>query len=272
MVKIMDDREIETKANADEEQLRKEMGLEERDSSRYLKPVERRWTKDERDTTTVLFGGLTLAHEDLVGEGMRSLGYNIRALPCPDNESLAVGREYGNRGQCNPTCYTVGNLVKYLKQLKDEGQEDIENRYVFVTACACGPCRFGMYEAEYRKALRDSRFGDFRVLLFQQTQGFSQSDGDDALELNTKFALTFLKGIMLGDIVNELGYKIRPYEVTKGANDQIMEDTKVVLGTALREGKSVFVALRKVKKMFSTIKVDYTRIKPKVKITGEFWA
>ncbi len=42
MVKIMDDQEIENKAQAYEEQLRKEMGLEEKDSSRYLKPVERR--------------------------------------------------------------------------------------------------------------------------------------------------------------------------------------------------------------------------------------
>ena len=87
---------------------------------------------------------------------------------------------------------------------------------MYVTAGACGPCRFGMYEAEYRKALRDSGFQDFRVLLFQQSGGFKQSEGEEALELNANFAITLLKSIMVGDMINELGYKIRPYEVTKG--------------------------------------------------------
>jgi len=40
---------------------------------------------------------------------------------------------------------------------------------VFFTAGACGPCRFGMYEAEYRLALRNAGFDGFRVLLFQQS-------------------------------------------------------------------------------------------------------
>ena len=42
-------------------------------------------------------------------------------------------------------------------------RQDIVDSYVFVTAGACGPCRFGMYEAEYRLALRNSGFDGFRV-------------------------------------------------------------------------------------------------------------
>ena len=272
MAKVMDEREIEAKAQAYEEQLRSEMGLGKKEVEHFQKPFERRWTKDQRDSTTILWGGLTLAHEELLSDAMRSMGYNIQLLPCPDNESLTVGKEYGNRGQCNPTYYTVGNLVKYLKELEAKGEEDIEDRYVFVTAGACGPCRFGMYESEYRKALRDSGFGNFRVLLFQQSGGLSQSDGEDALELNAKFGLALLKGIMLGDMINDLGYKIRPYEVNKGETDRVLEEAKRILGDALLEKRSIFRPLRRVKKMFADIRVDYTRVKPKVKITGEFWA
>lgn len=140
------------------------------------------------------------------------LGYKIRALPVPDNEALAVGKEYGNRGQCNPTYYTVGNLVKFLKDMRDQGEKDVEDRYVFVTAGACGPCRFDMYESEYRKALRDAGFGKFRVLFFQQSGGLNQSSEDAALELNAKFGFAMLRAMVLGDLVNDLGYKIRPYE------------------------------------------------------------
>jgi hypothetical protein len=57
--------------------------------------------------------------------------------------------------------------------------------YVFLTAGACGPCRFGMYVTEYRKALRDAGFDGFRVMLFQQQGGLSQATGDDVgLEMN----------------------------------------------------------------------------------------
>ena len=272
MAKVMDKEEIEARTREYEEQLRQEMGLGKKGVQHFEKPFERAWTKDQKDSTTILFGGLTLAHEELALEAMRGLGYNLRRLPTPDNEGLAVGKEYGNRGQCNPTYYTVGNLVKYLKDLKEEGEQDIEDRYVYVTAGACGPCRFGMYEAEYRKALRDSGFEKFRVLLFQQSGGFKQSSGEAALELNAKFAVTLLKAIMVADMVNELGYKIRPYEVNKGQTDQVIEEAKVVLGDALREGRSILRALRKVRKMFAVIPADYTRVKPKVKITGEFWA
>ena len=58
------------------------------------------------------------------------------------------------------------------------GKEIVEN-YVFLTAGACGPCRFGMYVTEYRKALRDAGFDGFRVMLFQQQGGLKQATGDE---------------------------------------------------------------------------------------------
>ena len=57
-------------------------------------------------------------------------------------------------------------------------KEIVEN-YVFLTAGACGPCRFGMYVTEYRKALRDAGFDGFRVMLFQQQGGLKQATGDE---------------------------------------------------------------------------------------------
>ena len=57
--------------------------------------------------------------------------------------------------------------------------EDIVENYVFLTAGACGPCRFGTYVTEYRKALRDAGFEGFRVLLFQQQGGLKQATGEE---------------------------------------------------------------------------------------------
>ncbi len=86
---------------------------------------------------------------------------------------------------------------------------------MFFTAGACGPCRFGMYEAEYRLALRNSGFDGFRVLLFQQSGGLSQSDAEAGLEMNLDFFLGILNALNCGDVMNEVAYAIRPYEVER---------------------------------------------------------
>src|SRR5262249_31551132 len=147
------------------------LGLDaEATAPRFRRPEERPFTKDQRPHTTVLFGGLTWKHERLIQRALDGIGYRCQPMPVPDVRAFQLGKEYGNNGQCNPTYFTVGTLVQYLQQLEEEGlsRTEILDKYVFITAGACGPCRFGMYEAEYRLALRNSGFDGFRVLLFQQ--------------------------------------------------------------------------------------------------------
>jgi len=234
-----------------------------------------RFVKSERSTVTILLGGLTVAHDRLVEGAFRGLGYNIQALACPDQDALRVGKEFGNRGQCNPTYFTVGNLVKYLQELEQTGlsKADIVKKYVFLTAGACGPCRFGMYVTEYRKALRDAGFDGFRVVAFQQQGGLSQVNGEDVgLEMSPKFFGAMLQALGAGDAINALGYRIRPYEVVPGATNAAIEKALEQCYQALLNRKSVLASLLRSRKYFSKIQVDRTRIKPKVAIIGEFWA
>ena len=234
------------------------------------------FTASQRPHTTLLVGGLTMAHDYLVEGALKGRGYKVRALEVPDYDSLRFGKEFGNRAQCNPTYFTVGNLVKELCRLRDEegmSTRDVIDRYVFLTAGACGPCRFGMYVTEYRKALRDAGFDGFRVLLFQQTGGFKQATGEElGLVLNPPFFIALAKALFSGDVINLMQYRIRPYELEAGATDRALEETKRVVYEALENGTSVIAALRKGKKLFEAVKVDRTQPKPKVAIIGEFWA
>jgi predicted nucleotide-binding protein (sugar kinase/HSP70/actin superfamily) len=193
-----------------------------------------------------------------------------------DNRGLQAGKEFGNRGQCNPTYYTVGSLVQHLIDLRDKHgltSEEVVKNYVFVTAGACGPCRFGMYVTEYRKALRDAGFDGFRVLLFQQTGGLSQATGEDVgLEMNPDFFIAIIKAIVCGDVLNALGYRVRPFEIEPGATNRAMEEAKKVLYKALYDKTNIFTALYRARKAFEGVKVDKLRPKAKVSIIGEFWA
>src|SRR5262249_25742144 len=235
-----------------------------------------RFTKAQRGDTTILFGGLTAAHDDILTAAFASLGYRMKALDVPDHDALRFGKEFGNRAQCNPTYFTVGNLVKHLVHLRDrEGLsvDEIIRTRLFFTAGACGPCRFGTYVTEYRKALRDAGFDGFRVLLFQQQGGLRQATGDDAgLDFSPRFFVTLLKALLAGDVVNLIGYRIRPYDLEPGSTDRALEDCKQMLCDAFVQRRSVLRALRRSRRRLADVRVNRLQAKPKVSIIGEFWA
>jgi len=269
------DLDIDAELAAFESAERARLGLEDREQ--WVEEMANlTFTKSERSKITMLIGGLTLAHDYLVSGGLKSCGYDVVALDAPDYDSLRVGKEFGNRAQCNPTYFTVGNLVKVLIHLRDKkgmSTEEIIDRFVFLTAGACGPCRFGMYTTEYRKALRDAGFDGFRVMLFQQQGGLSQATGEESgLEMNPAFFINMLKGLVAGDIINGLGYRIRPYEVVPGSTDEVIEQAKRICYDALLNKRSILAALVRSKRLFAEIKVDRTTAKPRAAIIGEFWA
>ena len=94
----------------------KKLGLHR---EQWTDTVHTHFTAAQRTHTTLLVSGLTLAHDHLVAAALRGIGYKVEVLDCPDNAALQFGREFGNRGQCNPTYFTVGNLVKHLIDLRD---------------------------------------------------------------------------------------------------------------------------------------------------------
>jgi predicted nucleotide-binding protein (sugar kinase/HSP70/actin superfamily) len=282
--------------------LEKEAGIAPLRARHFHRPIENVFTKAQRASTTILFGGLTWKHEKLIHATLERLGYKCEAVPTPDKRAFQLGKEYGNNGQCNPTYFTVGNLVQYLQKLEESGhsKKDIIDHYVFFTAGACGPCRFGMYEAEYRLALRNSGFDGFRVLLFQQSGGLNQADAEAGLEMNVDFFLGILNAMNMGDIINDVAYQIRPYEANPGETDRVLAECMEILhqavlrnsgsgrvGSVLNRigvgdqgakiadqllGDEFLVPLREVRDRFNSIPVDRTRVRPIVKITGEFWA
>jgi predicted nucleotide-binding protein (sugar kinase/HSP70/actin superfamily) len=311
LIQIGNDSEIKKRLEAERMRLRKIAGLDP--PEHFHRPVERAFTADQRKHVTILFGGFTWKHEDLIRAVFQGCGYRCEKLPVPDVPAFQIGKEYGNNGQCNPTYFTVGNLVQYLQLLEKQGlsRQEILDDYVFFTAGSCGPCRFGMYEAEYRFALKNAGFDGFRVLLFKDSDGIKAESGEPGLKFTCDFGFGMLNAMHLGDVINDLIYQIRPFEVMKGETDRRFRETvdglcedlknrksfeieqsapdwakpkfksnKILRNTvnALGKwhenmwGKDYLNALRTARERLDSIEVDRTRVKPVVKITGEFWA
>ena len=249
------------------------LGLER---EQYVENVQQGFWADQRPHTTILVSGLSLAHDHLVTAALAGIGYQVRTLDVPDVESLQYGKEFGNRGQCSPTYFTVGNLVKHLVRMRDEegmSTQEIIDGHIFLTAGGCGPCRFGMYVTEYRKALRDAGFDGFRVLTFQMAGGIRQATGKElGLEIDPQFAWHIVRALIAGDVLNLLGYRMRPYEVVPGSTDAAIEDCKAILADAFRQRRHISLALAKCRRRMGKVEIDRTRPKPVVSLIGEFWA
>ena len=151
----------------------------------------------------------------------------------PNVAAFQTGKEYGNNGQCNPTYFTVGNVIQYLQWLETRGltRREILDNYVFFTAGSCGPCRFGMYEAEYRYALKNAGFDGFRILLFHDSDGLKASSGEPGLKFNVDFGLGMLNAFHLGDVFQDMNYQIRPFEVNKGETNKVFREASTSCAT-----------------------------------------
>ena len=227
--------------------------------------------------TIMLSGGLTIMQDKLIQSALNSLGINYIALPNPDFASFQTGKAFGNKAQCNPTYFTVGNLVKYLQNLRDnEGisAKEIVKKYIYITAGGCGPCRFGMYITEYKKALRDAGFDGFRITSFEHNKGIFQGDeiDDNLLNFTPKFFITLVKAVIIGDILNILGYKIRPYEVEVGSTNRALEECRDIVSNAFISHKNLTIAMYRCRGILSKVKLNRLQPKAKVMVMGEFWA
>src|ERR1700741_2662019 len=238
LVQIEQDQELKQRLAAERARLREKAGLGA--PGHFHRPVERAFTAEERNRVTILFGGFTWKHEDLIRAVFQGCVYCWEKPRVPGVPAVQLGKEYGNNGQCNPTYFTVGNLVQYLQFLEKEGlsRKQILDNYVFFTAGSCGPCRFGMYEAEYRFALKNAGFDGFRVLLFKDSDGIKAESGEPGLKFTVDFGFGMLNAMHLGDVINDIIYQIRPFEVTKGESDRIFREAVDGLCEDLRNRKS----------------------------------
>jgi predicted nucleotide-binding protein (sugar kinase/HSP70/actin superfamily) len=189
----------------------------------YRAYTPRPFTRAERDSVTILFGGLHWRIERVLQAVLESCGYRAQILPVATKDDLLTGRETADIGQCCPTSFTTGNLVNFLKkESKQVGVEAVNEKYVYLTAGSCGACRFGQYHASYELALRNSGLERFRMFLMAQ-DNLDQNMGD-GLDLSLPMTLGCLWGIFCTDLVQDLEYQVRPYEVRPGQTAAVVQE------------------------------------------------
>lgn len=301
---------VEELVALERKRLYEEVGLP-LEREQYRQPADRAFRKSERYTVTMLFGGLTRCHDRLIQAVAKSLNYNIELLPTPTKADFQTGREYCNHGMCNPAYFNIGALINYLRRVCDERgltRQDVCDRFAFFMPGSCGPCRFGMYEAEYRLALRHSGFDGFRIQTFSQKDTKNPDQDDAGLEMTPRVYVAAYGAVMIGDLLVEVFNQLRPYAVDPEAAERCFETAldrvcKAIEERKLDERRPGFTAwalarlipgygarqlqpiaeqlfgdvltsvLRECARIIDEgVEVDFTRPRPAVKVVGEFWA
>jgi len=245
------------------------------------------FTRAERDTTTILFGGLHWRIEKMLQAVLEQSGYKAQILPVATKEDLLTGREVADIGQCCPTSFTTGNLVNFLRgESKKSSVEADSKKFVYLTAGSCGACRFGQYHQSYELALRNTGLDAFRMFLMAQDNLNQKDVFGDGLDFDLSMTLGCLWAIFCTDLIQDLEYQVRPYEVVPGQTERVVHGSIDYLYDVFRRRpkyngvKTVawhlttpyFTrALREIRRRFEAIEVDRLRVKPTVKITGEFY-
>src|SRR5205823_2546883 len=80
---------IEAELKAFEMAERRRLNLDE-EPVHWVDANPRVFTRAQRDHTTILFGGLTIAHDQLVASALGALGYRLTPLPVPDTDALRL--------------------------------------------------------------------------------------------------------------------------------------------------------------------------------------
>ncbi len=170
------------------------------------------FTKDMKARHTILAPQMSPIHFTLVEEVLRRHGYNAVVLEKTTPEDVETGLKYVNNDACYPTIIVVGQLIRALQS----GQYDTDNCSLFITQTG-GGCRATNYVAFLRKALRESGFEHVPVVALSAT-GIEKNPG---FKFTVPLANQALQALVVGDVMQTVLLRVRPYEAKKGAANQL---------------------------------------------------
>ena len=151
-------------------------------------------------------------------------GFGINAHVMETFKGLDLGKEFTSGKECFPCQVTMGDILHYINQEKERlGQDFNPENYIYFMPEATGPCRFGMYN-KYQRIVLDT-FPELKKIKIASLttgdayslQGMIEKDQAAALRKVSYFS------VVVGDIMDRLLWRIRPYEKDPGLADAFVE-------------------------------------------------
>ncbi len=173
--------------------------------------------------------GKTVLIPEMNNSGCRLLAatfrsFDINALVMETFKGLDLGMEYSSGKECFPCQVTLGDILYHMKSEQEIRGTDFDvNDYIYFLIEAGGPCRFGMYN-KYQRIVLDSfpEYRDLKIGSITTDNGYSL-DGLIDKKNSADLRKSAFFSLLIGDILDRLLWRIRPYEKEMGLADRLIE-------------------------------------------------
>ena len=152
-------------------------------------------------------------------------GFGINSKVMETYEGLDLGKEFTSGKECFPCVVTLGDILQFMKKERERlgNRFDPEN-YMYFMPESDGPCRFGMYN-KYHRIILDSFPGLDKVKIASLSSEDAYSlDGLIPKEKMQDFRKAAYLSVVVGDIIDRLLWRIRPYEREEGEADKFISE------------------------------------------------
>ena len=183
-----------------------------------------KFVKDMKKDYTIVAPQMSPIHFSLVESVIRSGGYKFDILKHASREDVETGLKYVNNDACYPAIMVIGQLIDAIL----EGKYDPDKVCLAITQTG-GMCRATNYFGLTRKALIDAGYPQIPVIAIS-TQGLEDNPG---FKVTPALLHRTVKALILGDLLMKCLYRVRPYEVEKGAANRLYEQWDVIVREAL---------------------------------------
>ncbi len=223
----------------------------------------RPFTTDMRKDYTILCPQMSPIHFSILQAAFNSCGYNLQVLPNDNKEAVDVGLKYVNNDACYPSLMVVGQIMQALLS----GRYDLDKVAIIMSQTG-GGCRASNYIGFIRRALKKAGMSHIPVISIN----LSGLESNPGFKITVPLVMRLTYGAVFGDILMKCIYRMRPYELKKGAVDRMHRKWEKRCIRFLSDKHCAYPVFKKICRMmirdFDQIPISHER-KPRVGIVGE---
>ncbi|MEJ2023862.1 MAG: CoA activase [Deltaproteobacteria bacterium] len=152
-------------------------------------------------------------------------GFGIQAKVMGTFEGLDLGMEYTSGKECYPCQITTGDILYFMKKEQERlGKAFDPDQYIYFMPESSGPCRFGMYN-KYQRIILDSlpELQRLKIGSLTTDDGYALTGLIEPERVSDLRRASYFS-VVVGDILDRVLWRIRPYEKEPGTSDCFIEE------------------------------------------------
>ena len=188
------------------------------------------FTKEMAQEYTILAPQMLPDHFAMLESILQEAGYKVKMLDTNAHTILEEGQKYVHNDACYPAILVIGQLIDAIHR----GGYDPHKVALFITQTG-GGCRASNYLYLLRKAL--ARAGlEYVPVVSLNLSGMEKNPG---FKLTLPILRKAVFAVIYGDLMMNVGWQVRPYEVNAGDTDRCLARCREYLLAEMRAGRGM---------------------------------